>query len=53
MSLGRGAGINKPAWMTQNDDNVGPSSRRSRSRSRDRDLYGRAHDSRRRYVIMI
>ena len=52
MSLGRGAGINKPAWMTQNNDDDGPTAattgasdhnrRSSRSRSRDRDQFGRS-----------
>ncbi|KAL7512044.1 hypothetical protein ACHAXN_009492 [Cyclotella atomus] len=42
-SLGRGAGINKPAWMTNKEDGpAGPSDRGSRSRSRDRDQFGRA-----------
>eukprot|EP00804_Cyclotella_cryptica_P002724 CCRYP_009629-RA/>CCRYP_009629-RA protein AED:0.05 eAED:0.05 QI:131/1/1/1/1/1/4/641/590 len=53
MSLGRGAGINKPAWMARNErDGPNPSSERhredrsrSRSRSRgreERDQFGRA-----------
>ncbi|KAL7522054.1 hypothetical protein ACHAWX_006754 [Stephanocyclus meneghinianus] len=53
MSLGRGAGINKPAWMTKNErDGPNPSSERhreersrSRSRSRgreERDQFGRS-----------
>jgi hypothetical protein len=45
MSLGRGSGINKPAWMSK-DEHDGPSdSHRSRSRSRDRDQFGRARGS--------
>eukprot|EP00956_Cyclotella_meneghiniana_P037716 scaffold143289_cov43-Cyclotella_meneghiniana.AAC.3 len=51
MSLGRGAGVNKPAWMTNEDyhqgsdtltSSGGAAARRSRSRSRDRDDHHRS-----------
>jgi len=66
MSLGRGAGINKPAWMTKNErDGPNPSSERhredrsrSRSRSRgreERDQFGRSRgrDDRRRCATVV